>query len=133
MDRGEAGAPTSIRCEQRRLKRQLFTVLEDRCYGWREYWSSLQRFAAGRLAKAELDAHVHRLLGAENLPLHNAFVLAVIRGACFVPAPALSRATGECRAKNTWTNAGILNRCGAWLSERKCSWLFVGPDNFNGK
>ena len=34
--------------------------------------------------RAELDAQVYRLLGAENLPPHNAFVLAVIRGACLI-------------------------------------------------
>ena len=80
MDRAaEPGAPgrTGIRCEQRKLKRELFTVLEHRCFGWRDYWSALRRFTTGRLSKAELDAQVHRLLGAENLPLHNAFVLAM--------------------------------------------------------
>ncbi|KNA25648.1 hypothetical protein SOVF_004670 [Spinacia oleracea] len=67
------------------LKAHLFKkVGPDR---FRRYFYSLNRFINQKLSKSDFDKSCHRLLGRENLPLHNQIIKAILKNACSAKTP----------------------------------------------
>ncbi|CAN6988177.1 unnamed protein product [Brassica oleracea var. botrytis] len=53
----------------------------------RRYFYYLGRFLSQKLTKSEFDKSCHRLLGRENLPLHNKLVHSILRNASLAKSP----------------------------------------------
>ncbi|CAH8387432.1 unnamed protein product [Eruca vesicaria subsp. sativa] len=53
----------------------------------RRYFYYLSRFLSQKLTKSEFDKSCHRLLGRENLPLHNKLVQSILRNASLAKSP----------------------------------------------
>ncbi|KAL2896857.1 Transcriptional adapter 1 [Bienertia sinuspersici] len=75
----------SLRMDIGELKGQLFKkVGPDR---FKRYFYSLNRFINQKLSKSEFDKSCHRILGRENLPLHNQIIRAILKNACSAKTP----------------------------------------------
>ncbi|KAK4436737.1 hypothetical protein Salat_0007600 [Sesamum alatum] len=55
--------------------------------GSKQYFSYLHRFLSMKLSKVEFNKLCLRILGRENLPLHNQFIRSILRNACSAKAP----------------------------------------------
>ncbi|KAM1507630.1 hypothetical protein FF1_017052 [Malus domestica] len=53
----------------------------------RRYFYYLNRLLSQKLSKKEFDKLCHRVLGSENLPLHNHFIRSVLKNACQAETP----------------------------------------------
>ncbi|KAF8097546.1 hypothetical protein N665_0286s0055 [Sinapis alba] len=56
----------------------------ERC---RKYFYYLGRFLSHKVTKSEFDKSCHRLLGKENLPLHNKLIHSILRNASLARSP----------------------------------------------
>ncbi|KAK3213246.1 hypothetical protein Dsin_017952 [Dipteronia sinensis] len=48
----------------------------------KKYFYILNRFLSQKLSKSQFDQSCHRLLGRENLPLHNQLIRSILKNAC---------------------------------------------------
>ncbi|KAL0342232.1 UNVERIFIED_CONTAM: hypothetical protein Scaly_1885800 [Sesamum calycinum] len=55
--------------------------------GSKQYFSYLHRFLSLKLSKVEFNKLCLRILGRENIPLHNQFIRSILRNACSAKAP----------------------------------------------
>ena len=53
----------------------------------KRYFNCLNKFLSQKLSKNEFDNHCFRLLGRENLPLHNHFMRSILKNACQAKTP----------------------------------------------
>ncbi|GMI92408.1 hypothetical protein like AT2G24530 [Hibiscus trionum] len=53
----------------------------------KRYFYNLSRFLSQKLSKSEFDKSCYRLLGRENLPLHNQLIRATLKNACQAKTP----------------------------------------------
>ncbi|CAN1301241.1 hypothetical protein LINPERPRIM_LOCUS24877 [Linum perenne] len=53
----------------------------------KKYFFNLNRFLSQRQSKSDFDKSCFRLLGRENLPLHNQLIRAILKNACLAKAP----------------------------------------------
>ncbi|KAJ4835880.1 hypothetical protein Tsubulata_030860 [Turnera subulata] len=53
----------------------------------KKYFFYLNRFLNQKLSKSEFDKSCFRLLGRENLPLHNQFIRSILKNACQAKTP----------------------------------------------
>ncbi|XP_021744478.1 uncharacterized protein LOC110710478 [Chenopodium quinoa] len=75
----------SSRMDIGELKAHLFKkVGPDR---FKRYFYSLNRFINQKLSKSDFDKSCHRLLGRENLSLHNQIIRAILKNACSAKTP----------------------------------------------
>ncbi|ESQ54043.1 hypothetical protein EUTSA_v10025427mg [Eutrema salsugineum] len=61
----------------------------------RRYFYYLGRFLSQKLTKSEFDKSCHRLLGRENLPLHNKLIHSILRNASLAKSPPPVHKTGH--------------------------------------
>ncbi|XP_010525884.1 PREDICTED: uncharacterized protein LOC104803601 [Tarenaya hassleriana] len=61
----------------------------------RRYFYYLSRFLSQKLTKSEFDKSCHRLLGRENLPLHNQLIRSILRNASLAESPPPAHAAGH--------------------------------------
>ncbi|XP_074286849.1 uncharacterized protein LOC141612046 [Silene latifolia] len=54
---------------------------------FKRYFHCLNRFLNQKLSKSEFDKSCYRILGRENLPLHNQIIKAILRNACSAKTP----------------------------------------------
>ncbi|KAF8074328.1 hypothetical protein N665_1113s0009 [Sinapis alba] len=79
----------------------------------RRYFYYLGRFLSQKLTKSEFDKSCHRLLGRENLPLHNKLIHSILRNASLAKTPppqkslVLGKEDGPNRNDHVWSN-GVL-------------------------
>ncbi|KAG2319482.1 hypothetical protein Bca4012_054279 [Brassica carinata] len=104
----------------------------------RRYFYYFGRFLSQKLTKSEFDKSCHRLLGRENLPLHNKLVHSILRNATLAkssPPPhkslVLGKEDGPNRNDHVWSN-GVLPKvrsgtCAGTIRDRPSP---LGP---NGK
>ncbi|CDY28269.1 BnaA01g05800D [Brassica napus] len=57
----------------------------------RRYFYYLGRFLSQKLTKVEFDKSCHRLLGRENLPLHNKLIHSILKNASLAKSPPLQK------------------------------------------
>lgn len=75
----------SSRTDIGELKAHLFKkVGPDR---FKRYFYSLNRFINQKLSKSDFDKSCYRILGRENLPLHNQIIRAILKNACSAKTP----------------------------------------------
>lgn len=55
--------------------------------GFKQYFYYLQRFLNLKLSKVELNKQCLRVLGRENIPLHNQLIRSILRNACCAKSP----------------------------------------------
>ncbi|XP_051148107.1 uncharacterized protein LOC127263162 [Andrographis paniculata] len=55
--------------------------------GSKQYFYYLQRFLSLKVDKVEFDKLCLRILGRDNIPLHNQFIRSVLRNACIAKSP----------------------------------------------
>eukprot|EP00123_Amoebidium_parasiticum_P007303 comp18030_c1_seq1/m.18541 comp18030_c1_seq1/g.18541 ORF comp18030_c1_seq1/g.18541 comp18030_c1_seq1/m.18541 type:complete len:395 (-) comp18030_c1_seq1:457-1641(-) len=79
------------------VQTQLNNVLGSRA---EDYWKAVRGVLTAVISKADLDSTVADLLGDAHVPLHNKFVLAVVRAAC-QPKPKPDSHNKENAAKAT--------------------------------
>ncbi|KAG4954099.1 hypothetical protein AAZX31_14G122100 [Glycine max] len=60
----------------------------------KRYFYYLNRFLSQKLSKAEFDRSCYRVLGRENLPLHNHFIKSILKNACQAKTPPPVQLTG---------------------------------------
>ncbi|CAJ1972198.1 unnamed protein product [Sphenostylis stenocarpa] len=53
----------------------------------KQYFYYLNRFLSQKLSKTEFDRSCYRVLGRENLPLHNHFIKSILKNACQAKTP----------------------------------------------
>lgn len=53
----------------------------------KRYFYFLNKLLSQKLSKKEFDKLCHRVLGSENLPLHNHFILSILKNACQAKIP----------------------------------------------
>ncbi|XP_017983860.1 PREDICTED: uncharacterized protein LOC18587624 [Theobroma cacao] len=53
----------------------------------KRYFSNLSRFLSQKLSKSEFDKSCYRILGRENLPLHNQLIRSILKNACQAKTP----------------------------------------------
>lgn len=53
----------------------------------KKYFYSLNRFLSQKLSKSQFDQSCLRLLGRENLPLHNQLICSILKNACQAKMP----------------------------------------------
>ncbi|CAI0376434.1 unnamed protein product [Linum tenue] len=53
----------------------------------KKYFFNLNRFLSQRLSKSDFDKSCFRLLGRENLPLHNQLIRGILKNACLAKTP----------------------------------------------
>ncbi|KAK7260790.1 hypothetical protein RIF29_27088 [Crotalaria pallida] len=53
----------------------------------KQYFYYVNRFLSQRLSKTDFDKSCYRVLGRENLPLHNHFIKSVLKNACQAKTP----------------------------------------------
>ncbi|CAB4266586.1 unnamed protein product [Prunus armeniaca] len=53
----------------------------------KRYFNYLNRLLSQKLSKKEFDKLCHRVLGSENLPLHNHFIRSILKNACQAKTP----------------------------------------------
>ncbi|XP_039024128.1 uncharacterized protein LOC120156930 [Hibiscus syriacus] len=53
----------------------------------KRYFYNLSRFLSQKLSKSEFDKSCYRLLGRENLPLHNQLIRSILKNACQAKTP----------------------------------------------
>ncbi|XP_010526270.1 PREDICTED: uncharacterized protein LOC104803873 [Tarenaya hassleriana] len=61
----------------------------------RRYFYYLSRFLSRKLTKSEFDKFCHRLLGRENLPLHNQLIRSILRNASLAKSPPPAHVAGH--------------------------------------
>lgn len=63
----------------------------------KRYFYFLNKLLSQKLSKKEFDKLCHRVLGSENLPLHNHFILSILKNACQakIPPPVHSSAPAK--------------------------------------
>ncbi|XP_061346215.1 uncharacterized protein LOC133291884 [Gastrolobium bilobum] len=74
----------------------------------KRYFNYLNRFLSQKLSKTEFDKLCLRVLGRENLPLHNHFIKSILKNACQAktPPPIQSSGTPKSRAHATDISPG---------------------------
>ncbi|KAJ7958651.1 Transcriptional adapter 1 [Quillaja saponaria] len=70
----------------------------------KRYFYYLNRFLSQKLSKSEFDKLCYRMLGRENLPLHNQFIRAILKNACQAMTPPPSLASGPRKSGKIATN-----------------------------
>lgn len=75
----------SSRMDIGELKGQLFKKVGSETF--KRYFYSLNRFINQKLSKSEFDKSCYRILGRENLPLHNQIIRAILKNACSAKTP----------------------------------------------
>ncbi|XP_059299735.1 uncharacterized protein LOC132052280 [Lycium ferocissimum] len=55
--------------------------------GSKQYFHYLSRLLSLKISKVEFDKHCFRILGRENIPLHNQFIRSILRNACNAKVP----------------------------------------------
>ncbi|XP_039064784.1 uncharacterized protein LOC120210010 [Hibiscus syriacus] len=53
----------------------------------KRYFYNLSRFLSQKLSKSEFDKSCYRILGRENLPLHNQLIRSILKNACQAKTP----------------------------------------------
>ncbi|XVE53466.1 hypothetical protein DITRI_Ditri03aG0005700 [Diplodiscus trichospermus] len=53
----------------------------------KRYFYNLNRFLSQKLSKSEFDKSCYRILGRENLPLHNQLIRSILKNACQAKTP----------------------------------------------
>ncbi|XVF89480.1 hypothetical protein PTKIN_Ptkin19aG0133400 [Pterospermum kingtungense] len=53
----------------------------------KKYFYNLSRFLSQKLSKSEFDKSCYRILGRENLPLHNQLIRSILKNACQAKTP----------------------------------------------
>lgn len=66
------------------------------------YFYYLEKLLSMKLSKVEFNKHCFRILGRENVPLHNQLVLSILKNACHakVPPPTQCKKTSESTIPN---------------------------------
>jgi len=75
----------SSRMDTGELKAQLVKKVGPERF--KKYFYFLNRFINQKLSKSDFDKSCYRILGRENLPLHNQIIRAILRNACSAKAP----------------------------------------------
>lgn len=75
----------SLRMDIGELKGQLFKKVGPERF--KRYFYSLNRFINQKVSKSEFDKSCYRILGRENLPLHNQIIRAILKNACSAKTP----------------------------------------------
>ncbi|XP_061344733.1 uncharacterized protein LOC133290637 [Gastrolobium bilobum] len=70
----------------------------------KRYFSYLNRFLSQKLSKTEFDKLCYRVLGRENLPLHNYFIKSILKNACQAKTPPPVRSSGPPKSGAYVTN-----------------------------
>lgn len=78
----------SSRMDIGELKAQLFKKVGPERF--KRYFYCLNRFINQKLSKGEFDKSCYRILGRENLPLHNQIIRAILKNACSAKTPPAS-------------------------------------------
>ncbi|WZY86140.1 hypothetical protein YC2023_032524 [Brassica napus] len=61
-----------------------------------------------KVSKSELDKTCHRLLGKENLPLHNKLIHSILRNASLAKSPPPAGHPNQNRNDHVWSNGVVL-------------------------
>ncbi|KAK9683921.1 hypothetical protein RND81_10G175000 [Saponaria officinalis] len=67
------------------LKAQMFKKIGQERF--KRYFHGLNRFINQKLSKSEFDKFCYRILGRENLPLHNQIIKGILKNACSAKTP----------------------------------------------
>ncbi|XP_050218271.1 uncharacterized protein LOC126669036 [Mercurialis annua] len=65
---------------------------------FKKYFHYLNRFLNQKLSKSDFDKLCFRLLGRENLPLHNQLIRSILKNACQAKAPPSTYETGPTKS-----------------------------------
>ncbi|EEF46785.1 uncharacterized protein LOC8265175 [Ricinus communis] len=65
---------------------------------FRKYFHYLNRFLNQKLSKSDFDKSCFRLLGRENLPLHNQLIRSILKNACQAKTPPPAYETGPTKS-----------------------------------
>lgn len=63
----------------------------------KRYFYFLNKLLSQKLSKKEFDKLCHRVLGSENLPLHNHFILSILKNACQAKIPPPVHSSGPAK------------------------------------
>lgn len=63
----------------------------------KRYFYFLNKLLSQNLSKKEFDKLCHRVLGSENLPLHNHFILSILKNACQAKIPPPVHSSGPAK------------------------------------
>ncbi|CAN1341466.1 hypothetical protein LINPERPRIM_LOCUS39175 [Linum perenne] len=83
----------------------------------KKYFFNLNRFLSQRLSKSDFDKSCFRLLGRENLPLHNHLIRAILKNACLAKTPPPTYDVGP--AKSLIQTPGKEDKIRSGMRERK--------------
>ncbi|XP_050364499.1 uncharacterized protein LOC126783138 [Argentina anserina] len=64
----------------------------------KKYFYFLNKLLSQKLSKKEFDKFCHRVLGSENLPLHNHFILSILKNACQAKIPPPVHSSGPVKS-----------------------------------
>ena len=64
----------------------------------KRYFYNLSRFLSQKLSKSEFDKSCYRLIGRENLPLHNQLIRSILKNACQAKTPPPVHEVGPTRS-----------------------------------
>ncbi|MCH92669.1 transcriptional regulator of RNA polII SAGA subunit, partial [Trifolium medium] len=70
----------------------------------KRYFYYLNRFLSQKLSKNEFDKLCFRLVGRENLPLHNHFIKSILKNACQAKTPPSVHPSGSSKSGAHVTN-----------------------------
>ncbi|CAL5206419.1 unnamed protein product [Lathyrus oleraceus] len=70
----------------------------------KRYFYYLNRFLSQKLSKNEFDKLCFRVLGRENLPLHNLFIKSILKNACEAKTPPSVHPSGSSKSGTRVTN-----------------------------
>ncbi|KAL2453492.1 hypothetical protein Adt_49006 [Abeliophyllum distichum] len=76
------------------LKSQI--VLKLGLKGSKRYFYYLNRFLSLKLSKVEFNKACLRIVGRENIPLHNQFIRSILKNACSAKSPTTGESGGGC-------------------------------------
>ncbi|CAG7884846.1 unnamed protein product [Brassica rapa] len=67
-----------------------------------------KKFLSQKVSKSELDKTCHRLLGKENLLLHNKLIHSILRNASLAKSPPPAGHPNQNRNDHVWSNGVVL-------------------------
>ncbi|CAN1782999.1 hypothetical protein LINPERHAP1_LOCUS16119 [Linum perenne] len=77
----------------------------------KKYFFNLNRFLSQRQSKSDFDKSCFRLLGRENLPLHNQLIRAILKNACLAKAPPPTHDAGPVKSVIQTAKCSSIRSC----------------------